>query len=93
MGGTATQRTSSNVARHVRKASSILSLRSNSYSTSPTVNTFTAASSSKLPKAIFYSSIKQLPTAGERARAYQKQIQGLGQSESGLAEWCYAMRE
>lgn len=91
VGSAATQRTSGNVARHVRKASSILSLRSTNYTTSPTVPTF--SSTSKLPTAIVYTGIKQLKSPGDRARAYAKQTAGLGQSESGLAEWLYNMRK
>lgn len=94
VGNAATQRTANatnNAARHVRKASSILSMRSTNYSTSPTVPTFTT--SSKLPTAIMYGSIKQMRTAGERAKAYEKAIAGLGQAESGLAEWCYNIRK
>jgi hypothetical protein len=85
-GTAATQRTG-NAVRHVRKASSILSLRSSNYShMSPTASTFSAGS---LPNAVLFGSIKQLKTSGDRARAYALSAAELQRSDSGLREWLY----
>lgn len=90
-GGAATQRTG-NVVRHVRKASSILSLRSTSnYShLSPTTSTFSSGGG---PQAIMYGNIKQLKTAGDRARAYAQSMAELMRAESGLRDWLYTNSE
>lgn len=91
-GGAASQRTG-NVARHVRKASSILSLRSSNYShMSPTASTFSGTGPS-LPSAIMYGNIKQLKSAGDRARAYAQCTAELLRGDSGLREWLYTSRE
>lgn len=86
-----------NVGRHVRKASSILSLRSSSYTLSPTNATFQQQQqqppTKSLPLAIMFGNIKALKTSGERARAYQKGIEGLVRADSGLREWCFNVRE
>lgn len=85
-GNAASQRTGSAV-RHVRKASSILSLRSSNYShMSPTTSTFSGGS---LPNAVLFGSIKQLKTPGDRARAYALSAAELQRSDSGLREWLY----
>ncbi|KLT45997.1 hypothetical protein CC85DRAFT_90730 [Cutaneotrichosporon oleaginosum] len=85
-GNAATQRTG-NAVRHVRKASSILSLRSSNYShLSPTASTF---SPSSLPNAVLFGSIKQLKTPRDRARAYEQSTAELQRTESGLREWLY----
>lgn len=91
-GGAASQRTG-NVVRHVRKASSILSLRSSNYShMSPTASTF-SGSGNTLPNAILYGNIKQLKNSGDRARAYAQGTAELLRSDSGLREWLYNARE
>lgn len=86
-----------NVGRHVRKASSILSMRSSSYTLSPTNATFQNQQQQppvkSLPFAIMYGNIKALKTPGERARAYQQHIEGLARADSGLREWCSNVRE
>ncbi|BEI90311.1 uncharacterized protein CcaverHIS019_0303810 [Cutaneotrichosporon cavernicola] len=85
-GNAATQRTG-NAVRHVRKASSILSLRSSNYSyMSPTASTFSGGS---LPNAVLFGSIKQLKTPGDRARAYAQSVAELQRTDSGLREWLY----
>lgn len=86
-----------NVGRHVRKASSILSMRSSSYTLSPTNATFQHQQqqppTKTLPLAIMFGNIKALKTSGERARAYQKGIEELARADSGLREWCTNVRE
>lgn len=85
-----------NVGRHVRKASSILSLRSSSYALSPTNTSFQQQQQTptkSLPLAIMFANIKNLKTPGERAQAYQKGIEGLARADSGLREWCLTVRE
>lgn len=85
-----------NVGRHVRKASSILSMRSSSYTLSPTNATFQSQQqppTKSLPLAIMFGNIKALKTSGDRARAYQKGIEGLMRADSGLRDWCTNVRE
>ncbi|GMK56626.1 hypothetical protein CspeluHIS016_0304660 [Cutaneotrichosporon spelunceum] len=86
-GNAATQRTG-NAVHHVRKASSILSLRSSNYShMSPTASSFSGGGS--LPNAVLFGAIKQLKTANDRARAYALSAAELQRGDSGLREWLY----
>jgi hypothetical protein len=81
-----------NVSRHVRKASSILSLRTNNFNNSPTVTVF-AAGAAALPPAVLFGNIKALKTPGERARAYEKSSSDLFSADSGLRDIYMTLRE
>lgn len=80
------------VTRHVRKASSILSIRSGSMSlNSGAPPTFSQAG--PLPAAVTFGSVKMLKTSSERARGYAQSMQDLMAADSGLREWWTTARE
>lgn len=73
----------------VRKASSILSLRSTvTHAPVPFANT----TSRPWPAAMLFGHIKTLKSAGDRAQGYARAVNDIARADSGLREWCEAVR-
>ncbi|KAK4684564.1 hypothetical protein P7C73_g5614, partial [Tremellales sp. Uapishka_1] len=72
----------------IRKTSSILSIRSASFTNSPT--TFANPAAKPWPAAMLFGHVKTMKTAGDRSKGYARGINELARAESGLREWCLA---
>lgn len=93
VGGAIAATSRANVTRHVRKASSILSIRSNNtLGTSPSGPAFVPTGPQTLPAAVLFGNIKALHTSGDRARAYYRSIGELARADSGLQDLCAFLR-